>query len=90
MFSLKNPTKDPRKLPQLNSSSPHSVYDRAGYGPTFGVGRDLRIAHGANMQSRSWLGNTYTNPSGIRRDRFLTGSNYFKANEVETFYEKVE
>ena len=90
MFSLKNPTNNPRKLPQLDKSSPKSVYDNASYGPTFGAGHDLRIAGSASMTSRSWLGNTYTAPSGIRRDPFLTGSNTFRANEVETFYETVE
>ena len=88
MFSLKNPTNNPRKLPQLDSSSPDSVYDHASYGPTFGAGRDLRIAESANAQSRSWLGKTYTRPSG--KFKFLTGSNNFRANEVETFYETAE
>ena len=87
-----SPTNNPRKLPQLDNRSLKSVYDNASYGPTFGYGHDLRIAHSANMKSRSWLGITYTAPSGKRRhgDTFLTGSNYFRANEVETFYETAE
>ncbi|KAK2559808.1 hypothetical protein P5673_017357, partial [Acropora cervicornis] len=89
LFSLKNPTTNPRKLPQLDSSSPHSVYDYASYGPTFG-GHDLYIAHSANMNSNSYeaLGHTYTVPSGVRGDRFLTGNLHFRANEIETFYER--
>ena len=90
MFSLKNPTNNPRKLPQLDNSSPESVYDVANYGPTFGSGHDLIIPHNANMGSRSWLGSTYTVPSGIWHDPFLTDSNIFRANEVETFYETAE
>ena len=79
MFSLKNPTNNPRKLPQLDSSSSHSVYDDASYGPTFGHGHDLHIS---NMNRNSYvnLGYDYTDP-------FLTGNRHFTANEIETFYE---
>ena len=92
MFSLKNPTNNPRKLPNLDSSSSKSVYDYASYGPTFGEGNDLHIAERANMNSNSYerLGHTYTVPSGNKRDPFLTGSEYFRANEIETFYETAE
>ena len=88
MFSLKNPTTNPRKLPQLDSSSIYSVYDGASYGPTFG-GYDLHIANSANMNSNSheWLGHIYTVPSGVPHDPFLTGNKYFRANAIETFYE---
>ena len=91
MFSLKNPTNNPRKLPQLDSSSRTSVYDGANYGPTFG-GHDLYIADSANMNSNSHesLGHTYTVPSGVRSGPFLTGNVNFRANEIETFYETAE
>ncbi|XP_044169427.1 uncharacterized protein LOC114951006 [Acropora millepora] len=91
LFSLKNPTDNPRKLPQLDSSSPDSVYDGANYGPTFG-GHDLYIADSANMNSNSYgsLGHTYTVPSGVRGDRFLTANLHFRANAIETFYETAE
>ncbi|XP_044171458.1 uncharacterized protein LOC114970560 isoform X2 [Acropora millepora] len=92
LFSLKNPTNNPRKLLQLDSSSSHSVYDGANYGPTFGHHHDLYIADSANMNSNSheWLGDTYTVPSGVRSDPFLTGNTHFRANEIETFYETAE
>ena len=91
MFSLKNPTTNPRKLPQLDSRSPHSVYDGANYGPTFG-GHDLHIADSAKMNRHSYesLGHTYRVPSGVRYDRFLTGNGHFRVNEIETFYETAE
>ncbi|XP_074608041.1 uncharacterized protein LOC141860751 [Acropora palmata] len=91
LFSLKNPTSNPRKLPQLDSSSSHSVYDGANYGPTLG-GHDLYIADSANMNSNSYesLGHTYTVPSGVRSDPFLTGNTRLRANEIETFYETAE
>jgi len=90
LFSLKNPTNNPRKLPQLDSSSPHSVYDYASYGPTFGSAHDLFIADSPNTNSNSYeaLGHTYTVPSGVRDDPFLTGNRRFRANEIETFYER--
>ena len=86
MFSLKNPTNNPRKLPQLDSRSSHSVYDGASYGPTFGHGHDLHISD-MNRNSHEHLGSVYTVPSGVRSDPFLTGNRHFTANEIETFYE---
>ncbi|XP_044181722.1 protein crumbs-like [Acropora millepora] len=94
LFSLKNPTNNPRTLPQLDKSSSQSVQDYAAYGPSFGQAWDLWIADRPNVDSPSYehLGYTYTVPSGIRSDPFLTGKskkpNYFEANEIETFYEK--
>ncbi|XP_044169434.1 uncharacterized protein LOC114970565 isoform X6 [Acropora millepora] len=89
LFSLKNPTNNPRKLPQLNSSSSHSVYDGANYGPTFGHGHDLCISN-MNRNSHEYLGYVYTVPSGVRSDPFLTGNTHFTANEIETFYKTAE
>ena len=68
------------------------MYDYEIYGPTFGEGNDLHIADRANMNSNSYerLGHTYTVPSGKKKDPFLTGSEYFRANEIETFYETAE
>ena len=90
MFSLKNPTNKLRKLLQLDSSSSSSVFDRATGGPSFGNGHDLYISDSANMNSYSdkWLGHTYSVPSGILHNPFLTGNTYFRANEIETFYER--
>ena len=89
---MKNPTNSPRKLLQLDSSSSSSVYDRATGGPSFGNGHDLYITDSANMKSYSYerLGHTYTVPSGLRYDPFLTGNGHFTANEIETFYERAE
>ena len=67
------------------------MVDYAAFGPSFGSGWDLYIANNANVNSHSHekLGYAYTVPSGIREDPFLTGNQYFTANEVETFYETV-
>ncbi|XP_015751582.1 PREDICTED: protein crumbs-like [Acropora digitifera] len=90
LFSLKNPTNNPRTLPQLDNSSSNSVQDYAGNCPTFGSGWDLWIADrpNANSDSNERLGHTYIVPSGKQSDPFLTGkNNHFTANEIETFYE---
>ena len=89
LFSLKNPTNNPLKLHQIDNSSSHSVRDYASDGPCFGSGLDLCIEDRANMRSRSHehLGHTYTVPSGIKNEPFFTGSNHYRENEIETFYE---
>ncbi|XP_029190864.2 uncharacterized protein LOC114957549 isoform X2 [Acropora millepora] len=86
LFSLKNPTNDPRKLPHRAGGS-YSMRDFAGIGPSFG--QDLFIANNANKNSKSYenLGHTYTVPSGRTSDPFLTGATHFTPSEVETFYE---
>ena len=87
LFSLKNPTNNPRKLPQIDNSSSYSVDDYVYFGPTFGR-KDLCIRSHANTgYSRGRLGYTYTVPSGKRGDLFLTGDYFFTASEIETFYE---
>ena len=67
------------------------MQDYANLCPTFGVAWDLNIANNANVNSDSHekLGHTYTVPSGIKDDPFLTGNKFFRANEIETFYETV-
>ena len=86
LFSLKNPTTDPRKLPHRAGGS-YSMRDFAGIGPSFG--QDLFIANNANKNSKSYenLGHTYTVPSGRAGDPFLTGATRFTPSEIETFYE---
>ena len=89
LFSLKNPTNDPSKLPQrYTSGSRYSVRHYPTMCAMFGI-RDLRIGDHANIRrgSRECLGSIYTVPSGKLCDPFLTGDNYFTASEIETFYE---
>ena len=89
LFSLKNPTDDPRKLPQVDKWRNCAVVHGPPLGPSFG---DLRIRDHAN-RNRSCserLGYTYTVPSGKRGDPFLTGDSRFTASEVETFYETIQ
>ena len=88
LFSLKNPTNDPRKLPHMAGKS-NSMRDYGHVGPSFGEGIDLFIASNANKNSDSYekLGYTYTVPSGRAGDPFLTGATRFTPSEIETFYE---
>ena len=89
LFSLKNPTNNPRKLPQIDNKLVCAVVHGPPLGPSFG---DLKIRDHAN-RNRSCserLGKTYTIPSGKPGDPFLTGDNSFTASEVETFYETIQ
>ena len=99
LFSLKNPTNNPSKLLQIDSSSSYFVRDNPRRGLSFGYnlvkGRiDLRISDGANnkttSKSHEYLGSIYTVPSGKQGDPFLTGNTWFTASEVETFYETIQ
>jgi len=89
LFSLKNPTNDPRKLSQIDDRRSCAMLQNPSLGPFF---RDLSIPDHAN-RNRScyeYLGLTYTIPSGKPGDPFLTGDNWFTASEVETFYETIQ
>ena len=92
LFSLKNPTNSPSKLPQLHTSGGRdSVLDYAAWCPLFGRG-DLVIQSNANTirPSVECLGSIYTVPSGKHCDPFLTGGMLFTAGEIETFYETTQ
>ncbi|KAK2559897.1 hypothetical protein P5673_017467 [Acropora cervicornis] len=73
LFSLKNPTNNPRKLPQNHKWSRCPVLDHSFQGPSFGY-RGLRIENHANINATSYeyLGLTYAAPSGKPGDPFLT------------------
>jgi len=89
LFSLKNPTNDPRKLPQIHNRIVCAVVLRPHRGPSFS---GLSIPEHANRNGscREYLGYAYTVPSGKLGDPFLTGANRFTASEVETFYETIQ
>ena len=91
LFSLKNPTNNPRKLPQTHKWSFCAVLDHSFKGPSFGY-RGLRIENHANINATSYeyLGPNYAAPSGKRGDPFLTENNWFTVREVETFYETIQ
>jgi len=99
LFSLVNkPGWQPLKLDQTGyyryPSYSFSIYSCSSYGPIFGAGHDIYIASNAasNTNSYSSLGGTYGPPSGYSYQSsfsrsFLAGSNNFRPDEVEVFYE---
>ncbi|XP_044181238.1 protein jagged-1-like [Acropora millepora] len=89
LFSLKNPTNDPRKLPQIDNWNSCAVILRPRLGPSFG-GLRIRDHANRNRSCFEYLGYTYTVPSGKPGDPFLTGDTWFTASEVETFYETIQ
>ena len=86
LFSLKNPTNNPRNLPQIDNWSFCAVLPRPRLGPSFA---DLIIRDHTNRKGYCYeaLGYVYTVPSGKPGDPFLTGNRFFTASEVETFYQ---
>ena len=92
LFSLVNkPGTAPVKLPQLGRH--YSIVWSSTYGPTFGGGHDIYISDYAssNSNSKSYLGNTYSLPSGYSYSlfgkTFLAESYKFTPDAIETFYE---
>ena len=92
LFSLKNPTNDPRKLPQIHNRIVNrvcAVVQRPIRGPSF-AGLNIPRHANRNGSCNEYLGYAYTVPSGKPGDPFLTGDNSFTASEVETFYEAIQ
>ncbi|XP_067047394.1 uncharacterized protein [Acropora muricata] len=89
LFSLKNPTNDPRKLPQIHNRIDCVVVQRPIRGPSF-AGLNIPRHANRNGSCNEYLGYAYIVPSGKPGDRFLTGDNSFTASEVETFYEAIQ
>ena len=97
LFSFVNkPGLAPMKLSQTGKYSyiRRSIKGCSSYGPTFGGGYDIRIASYAssNTNSYSILGYPYRPPFGFpyldsSTSSFLAGSQSFKPDEVEVFYE---
>ena len=89
LFSLKNPTNDPRKLPQIHNRIVCAVVQRPIRGLSF-AGLNIPRHANRNGSCNEYLGYAYTVPSGKPGDPFLTGDNSFTASEVETFYEAIQ
>jgi hypothetical protein len=86
VFSIHNPhnIKD-RKFSLTNPT--YTIYCQSNYGPTFGGGHDIYVADNCNNNTNSctYLGNSYTNDTGIASDQFFTGERYFTVKEIEVF-----
>jgi hypothetical protein len=74
LFSMDRKEIYAHKLPL--SSYPYSIYDNAGYGPTFGGGHDIHVATNGNSNTNSYtnFGHTYEVPSGADGRTHLAGA----------------
>jgi len=85
LFSLHNPSGlGPVKMPLLNRGDASALRFHPALGPSFG--RDLRVSDGANTNYKSYSNvQKFRLPTGQSGHEFFTGSQLFKAEEVEVF-----
>jgi hypothetical protein len=86
VFTLKNPS----GLGQLKfglKDAAYTIYCNASHGPHFGNGNDIYVANNsdANMNSYTNLGTNYVNYTGRTGTTVFTGSQNFRAREIEVF-----
>jgi hypothetical protein len=96
LLSLKNKDNKPVKMRINPNHTDMAIYCDDGYGPTFGDGRDIKIANNANttMKSYSKLGSIYQHPQyafdSNEADTFLAGSHKFQLHEIEVYHRNSE
>ena len=94
LFSLTNKDKQPCKMKIYPNQHQYAIRCYAGFGPTFGDGKDIYVASNSNTNTISYsnLGDTYTHPKyakGTYQSKsFLAGSFQFQLSEIEV-YQKV-
>jgi hypothetical protein len=92
IFSLRNKEDlSPFKAPLKDQNTPHAIctYNSYAYGPTFGVGHDIRIYNNSasNTYSYTYFNHTYQAPSGVSdTNTILAGTDSFQPSEIEVFY----
>ena len=91
IFSLRNKENlPPFKAPLKDQNTPHAIYTRNNYGPTFGGGHDIHISNYAASNTGSYaynFNNKYQAPSGVSSTRtILAGTRKFQPSEVEVFH----
>jgi hypothetical protein len=86
LFSLKSPSGSQHQKFSLPSQT-NAIYCNSGYGPTFGGGFDIYVVNNSdgNTNSSANLGHTYTNHTGKPATAVFTGSQHFRAKEIEVF-----
>jgi hypothetical protein len=85
LFTLKNPENFPaRKFALKAAKKDQAIFCDNRWGPHFG---DIRVWDNcnANTDSFTYLGDTYTNDTGLKEKTFFTGSGYFTVKEIEVF-----
>ncbi|KAF9373568.1 hypothetical protein CPC16_001795 [Podila verticillata] len=87
LFTLKSrehPTRENMRF-DVKGDGNAAAYNKADFGPTFGVGHDLYLASNCNLtcQSSSTMPSSYNGPGASTAA--LAGSYYFRVSEVEVF-----
>jgi hypothetical protein len=89
LFTLKNPHNISARRFALKAEKKHqAIVCYSGYGPCFGYGPPNICIYddcNANTLSRTSLGLTYTNDTGLNNDIVFTGSYSFQVKEIEVF-----
>jgi hypothetical protein len=87
IFTLKNPHNIPPRRFALMAEEKHTaIWCGFGFGPWFGdydMGVDDNC--NANTDSRTSLGSSYTNDTGLDDEIVFTGSHHFRVKEIEVF-----
>jgi hypothetical protein len=85
LFTLKNPHNIPaRKFALKTERKRWAIVCDGSSGPKF-AGAVISNNCNANTDSRTLLGNTYSNDTDISGNRVFTGSKHFKVKEIEVF-----
>jgi hypothetical protein len=88
LFTLKNPRNIPPRRFALKAEKKHQAItcDSTG-GPHFGSDYDLGVSNFCNLNpnSGSFLGNCYTNDTGLNGNIVFTGNFNFRVKEIEVF-----
>ena len=91
IFSLINPNSDLQLIRVTAAENNYAIYCKAGFGPTFGGGHDIKIWNNSNTTTESYsnLGSSYDfslfDCGTIRAQSFLAGSRNFQTSEIEVF-----
>jgi hypothetical protein len=86
LFTLKNPLNIPARRFALKAEKKYvAIYCSSRWGPRFGW--DIAVSDNCNANTRSctYLGDTYTNDTGLDKYVVFTGSTYFRVKEIEVF-----
>ncbi len=90
LFSLTNPSNTPLKLKVSDPKKAAFIF--AGFGPTFGNGRDLCVSSLSNINRHSYMKfRSYEFPNGmgdIEGGKFVLGGSdhFFQTVEIEVFW----
>jgi hypothetical protein len=85
LFTLKNPHNIAARTFALKTGAKHrAIQCNSKWGPRF---YDIRVSDHCNTNTDSWtyLGDVYTNDTGLDGKTFFAGSQTFQVKEIEVF-----